>query len=113
MRVIFGEAKSCENLAFIEEPLGKDLRRWLSRDFFDYHWRCYKKRLSNPKGSFNALIYMHHYRPGKVSVVLNQCGREFTPKLQVECARSEKLADDPAATPAPWIPPFTVPCVRL
>lgn len=105
LRVTFGEAKFRENLAFIEKALGKDLRRWFTKDFFDYHVRRYKKRpiywmFSSPKGSFNALIYMHRYRPDTVSVVLNQYVREFIHKLEVERARLEKLADDPAATPA-------------
>lgn len=105
LRVTFGEAKFRENLAFIEGALGKDLRKWFTKDFFDYHVRRYKKRpiywmFSSPKGSFNALIYMHRYRPDTVSVVLNQYVREFIHKLEVERARLEKLALDPAATPA-------------
>lgn len=105
LRVTFGEAKFRENLAFIEKALGKDLRRWFTKDFFDYHVRRYKKRpiywmFSSPKGSFNALIYMHRYRPDTVSVVLNQYVREFIHKLEVERTRLEKLAVDPAATPA-------------
>lgn len=105
LRVTFGEAKFRENLAFVEAALGKDLRRWFTKDFFDYHVRRYKKRpiywmFSSPKGSFNALVYMHRYRPDTVSVVLNQYVREFIHKLEVERARLEKLAVDPAATPA-------------
>jgi len=105
LRVTFGEAKFRENLAFIEKALGKDLRRWFTKDFFDYHVRRYKKRpiywmFSSPKGSFNALIYMHRYRPDTVSVVLNQYVREFIHKLEVERARLEKLAVDTTATPA-------------
>ncbi len=105
LRVTFGEAEFRENLAFVEAALGKDLRRWFTKDFFEYHVRRYKKRpiywmFSSPKGSFNALIYMHRYRPDTVSVVLNQYVREFIHKLEVERARLEKLAVDPAATPA-------------
>jgi type II restriction/modification system DNA methylase subunit YeeA len=103
LRVTFGEAKFRENLAFIEKALGKDLRKWFTTDFFDYHVRRYRKRpfywmFSSPKGSFNALIYMHRYRPDTVSVVLNQYVREFIHKLEVERTRLEKLADDPNAT---------------
>ncbi|WP_340266608.1 BREX-1 system adenine-specific DNA-methyltransferase PglX [Sphingobium mellinum] len=103
LRVTFGEAKFRENLTFIEKALGKDLRKWFTKDFFDYHVRRYKKRpiywmFSSPKGSFNALIYMHRYRPDSVSVVLNQYLREFIHKLEVERARLEKLAADPTAT---------------
>lgn len=105
LRVTFGEAKFRENLTFIEAAIGKDLRRWFTKDFFDYHVRRYKKRpiywmFSSPKGSFNALIYMHRYRPDAVSVVLNQYVREFIHKLEVERTRLEKLAVDPAAAPA-------------
>jgi len=53
----------------------------------------YKKRpiywmFSSPKGSFNALIYMHRYRPDTVSIVLNDYLREFRTKLT---ARKENL----------------------
>jgi len=99
LRVTFGEVKVQENLSFIEGALGKDIRKWFTRDFFDYHVRRCKKRpiywmFSSPKGSFNALIYMHRYRPDTVSVVLNDYLREFISKLQAERGRLEKLADD-------------------
>lgn len=86
LRVTFGEEKFRENLVFIEEALGKDIRRWFTREFYDYHVRRYKKRpiywlFSSPKGSFNALIYMHRYRPDTVSIVLNDYLREFRNKL--------------------------------
>jgi type II restriction/modification system DNA methylase subunit YeeA len=103
LRVTFGEAKFQENLAFIEAALGKDIRKWFTKDFFDYHVRRYKKRpiywmFSSPKGTFNAVIYMHRYRSDTVSVVLNDYLREFISKLQAERGRLEKLADDPNAT---------------
>lgn len=103
LRVTFGEAKFRENLAFIEKALGKDLRRWFTKDFFDYHVRRYKKRpiywmFSSPKGSFNALIYMHRYRPDTVSVLLNDYLRAFIAKLEAERRRLELLADDASAT---------------
>lgn len=103
LRVTFGKEHFRENLAFIETALGKDLRKWFTKDFYDYHVRRYKKRpiywmFSSPKGSFNALIYMHRYRHDTVSVVLNQYLREFIHKLEIERARLEKLTDDPGAT---------------
>ena len=103
LRVSFGEAKFPENLSFIEGALGKDIRKWFTRDFYDTHVRRYKKRpiywmFASPKGSFQALIYMHRYRPDTVSVVLNDYLREFISKLQSERGRLEKLADDPGAT---------------
>ncbi|TNC49325.1 BREX-1 system adenine-specific DNA-methyltransferase PglX [Rubellimicrobium rubrum] len=103
LRVTFGEARFQENLAFIEAALGKDVRRWFTRDLFDYHVRRYKKRpiywmVSSPKGSFNALIYMHRYRPETASILLNDYLRELITKLQAERGRLDKLADDPGAS---------------
>ena len=105
LRVTFGESNFQENLSFIETALGKDVGKWFTRDFFEYHVRRYKKRpiywmFSSPKGTFNALIYMHRYRPDTVSVVLNDYLREFISRLQAERARLDKLADDPAASQA-------------
>jgi type II restriction/modification system DNA methylase subunit YeeA len=99
LRVTFGEAQFQENLAFVEDALGKDIRKYFTKDFFEAHVRRYKKRpiywmFSSPKGTFNALIYMHRYRPDTVSVVLNDYLREFISKLQSERLRLEKLADD-------------------
>jgi hypothetical protein len=103
LRVTFGEAQFQENLSFIEDALGKDIRKYFTKDFFDAHVRRYKKRpiywmFSSPKGTFNALIYMHRYRPDTVSVVLNDYLREFISKLQSERLRLEKLADDANAS---------------
>ncbi|MDX9785836.1 MAG: BREX-1 system adenine-specific DNA-methyltransferase PglX [Desulfobacterales bacterium] len=86
LRVTFGEEHYEENLKFLEKALGKDIRKYFLKDFYNDHVRRYKKRpiywlFSSPKGSFNALIYMHRYRPDTVSVVLNDYLREFRAKL--------------------------------
>jgi len=86
LRVTFGEEHYEENLTFIEKALGKDIRKYFLKDFYNDHIKRYKKRpiywlFSSPKGSFNALIYMHRYSPDTVSVVLNDYLREFRTKL--------------------------------
>lgn len=91
LRVAFGEEHYEANLQFVEKALGKngkarDIRDYFLKDFYSDHVRRYKKRpiywlFSSPKGSFNALIYMHRYRPDTVSVVLNDYLREFRTKL--------------------------------
>jgi type II restriction/modification system DNA methylase subunit YeeA len=92
LRVAFGEEHYEENLAFLEGALnvkGKQnytLRDFFLGEFYNDHLKRYKKRpiywlFSSPKGSFNALIYMHRYRPDTVSVVLNKYLREFRAKL--------------------------------
>lgn len=105
LRVTFGEAKFQENLAFIEGALGKDIRKWFTRDFYGYHVRRYKKRpiywmFASPKGSFQALIYMHRYRPDTVSVVLNDYLREYRNKLEAHRKAQEAESINPEATPA-------------
>ena len=92
LRITFGEEHYEENLRFVEQALNvKGKRDYSIRDFFlnefyADHIKRYKKRpiywlFSSPKGSFNALIYMHRYRPDTVSVVLNDYLREFRTKL--------------------------------
>lgn len=103
LRVTFGEAHFRENLRFVEDSLGKDIRKYFTKDFYADHVKRYKKRpiywmFSSPKGTFNAMIYMHRYRPDTVSVLLNDYLREFISKLIAERARLEKVADDPTAT---------------
>ncbi|TNE62527.1 MAG: BREX-1 system adenine-specific DNA-methyltransferase PglX [Sphingomonadales bacterium] len=103
LRVAFGEAHFRENLRYIEDALGKDIRKYFTKDFYADHVKRYKKRpiywmFSSPKGTFNALIYMHRYRGDTVSVLLNDYLREFITKLEGERARLEKLSDDPTAT---------------
>jgi type II restriction/modification system DNA methylase subunit YeeA len=103
LRVTFGEPHFRENLRYIEDALGKDIRKYFTKDFYADHVRRYKKRpiywmFSSPKGTFNALIYMHRYRGDTVSVILNDYLREFISKLQAERGRLEKLSDDPSAS---------------
>nr|WP_321264453.1 BREX-1 system adenine-specific DNA-methyltransferase PglX [uncultured Sphaerochaeta sp.] len=86
LRVAFGEEKYEENLRFVEKALGKDLRQYFLKDFYNDHVRRYKKRpiywmFSSPDGSFNVLIYMHRYRPDTASIVLNEYLREYQVKL--------------------------------
>ncbi|MBY3496979.1 MULTISPECIES: BREX-1 system adenine-specific DNA-methyltransferase PglX [Rhizobium] len=102
LRVTFGEGRFRENLAFIEAQIG-DIRKYFTRTFYEDHLKRYKKRpiywmFSSPKGTFQALIYMHRYRPETVSVLLNDYLREFIRKLEAERARLDKLSDDPSAS---------------
>jgi len=102
LRVTFGEERFRENLAFIEAQIG-DIRKYFTKTFYEDHLKRYKKRpiywmFSSPKGTFQALIYMHRYRPETVSVLLNDYLREFIRKLEAERARLEKLEDDTSAS---------------
>ena len=98
LRVAFGEQHFEENLRFVTEALGvKDLRDYFVKSFYKDHVQRYKKRpiywlFSSPKGSFNALIYMHRYTPSTVSTVLNEYLREFKAKLEASRQHHERLA---------------------
>jgi len=86
LKVTFGEKNFNKNLAFIEEQIVNDIRSYFIRDFYPDHIQRYKKRpiywlFSSPKGSFNALIYMHRYTPDTVSNILNKYLKEFIGKL--------------------------------
>ena len=104
LRLTFGETHYAENLRFIEEALGKDIRKFFLKDFYTDHVKRYKKRpiywlFSSPKGSFNALIYLHRYRPDTTSVVL-QYLRDFQEKLTGERKRQEQISISPSASQA-------------
>lgn len=98
LRASFGEENFRENLEFVEESLGKDIRRYFTRDFYNDHVKRYKKRpiywmFSSPKGYFNVLIYMHRYTPDTINRVLNAYLREFIDKLE----RHSKLQEEMVA----------------
>ena len=100
LRVTFGEDHFQENLRFIEDALGKGLRKYFNKDFHADHVKRYKKRpiywmFSSPKGSFNALIYMHRYRGDTVSIMLNDYLREYITKLEGHRAEQQRITDNP------------------
>lgn len=108
LRVAFGDTHYEDNLAFIEQALNlKGKRNYGLRDFFlgefyADHVKRYKKRpiywlFSSPKGSFNALIYMHRYRPDTVSVVLKYL-RDYREKLTTEKDRQAAVSINPASS---------------
>jgi hypothetical protein len=87
LRVTFGEDTLRENIQFIEESLGKELRKYFVTDFYKDHLKTYKKRpiywlFQSPKKSFQALIYLHRYNRDTVNLLLNDYLREFQNKLQ-------------------------------
>ena len=111
LRVAFGEEHYEENLQFVEQALNvKGKREYTLRDYFlgefyTDHVKRYKKRpiywlFSSPKGSFNALIYMHRYRPDTVSVVLNDYLREFRTKLTAHKNHLEAVSISASASQA-------------
>ncbi|MET4098569.1 hypothetical protein ABIB37_000806 [Agrococcus sp. UYP10] len=98
LRVAFGEQHFEENLRFVTESLGvKKLRDYFVKSFHKDHVQRYKKRpiywlFSSPRGSFNALIYMHRYTQSTVSTVLTYL-REYVTKLESTLQQAERVGN--------------------
>lgn len=87
LKAAFGEEHFEENLNYIEDTIGKDIRKYFVKDFYNDHIKRYKKRpiywmFSSPKGHFKALIYMHRYQPDLCSKMLNDYLQAFISKLE-------------------------------
>jgi hypothetical protein len=94
--VSFGEEHYEENLAYIESAIGKDIRKYFIKDFYNDHIKRYKKRpiywmFSSSKGNFNALVYMHRYKADTVSTILNGYLREYRSKLSSKINQLENV----------------------
>ena len=103
LKITFGEERYDENLNFLEKAIGKDIRKYFLKNFYINHVKRYKKRpiywlFSSPRGSFNALIYMHRYRSGTVSIVLSDYLREFRTKLIAGSEHLETVRINPSAS---------------
>jgi type II restriction/modification system DNA methylase subunit YeeA len=96
LKASFGEQQFQKNLVFVEDSLGKDIRKYFTKDFYPDHIKRYKKRpiywmFSSPKGSFNVLIYLHRYTPDTLNKILNSYLREFIEKLTLQRKQFEHI----------------------
>ncbi|WP_264521760.1 BREX-1 system adenine-specific DNA-methyltransferase PglX [Flavobacterium sp. N1994] len=96
LKASFGTANFDKNLAFVEECLGKDVRKYFVKDFYNDHIKRYKKRpiywmFSSPKGSFNVLIYMHRYTTDTLNKILNGYLIEYREKLNTRLEHLDHL----------------------
>ena len=96
LKASFGETTFQQNLAFVEEHLGHDIRKYFARYFYKDHYKRYKKRpiywkFASPKGHFNVLIYMHRYTPDTLNNILNNYLREFINKLKTRKEQMQHL----------------------
>lgn len=104
LRATFGEDTLTENLRFIEEALGRDLRSYFLRDFYTDHLKTYKNRpiywlVQSPKKGFGALVYLHRYTRDTLNLVLNRYLREYQAKLRDRIAHLARVqADDSVPT---------------
>jgi hypothetical protein len=87
VRVAFGEATLRDNIRFIEDSIGRDLRSYFQTDFYKDHLQTYKKRpiywmVQSPRKGFSVLIYVHRYTRDTMNVILNRYLRDFQVKLR-------------------------------
>ncbi len=97
LRATFDEATLEANLHFIEESLGKGLRKYFLTDFYKDHLQTYKKRpiywlfSSGKERAFQCLVYLHRYQDG----TLARMRTEYVIPLQGKmAARIEQLASE-------------------
>jgi hypothetical protein len=89
LKATFDPATVDENVAFIEEALGKDLRKYFTANtggFYADHVKTYKKRpiywmFESPKKHFRAFVYLHRYNKDTINSLLDGYVREFSHKL--------------------------------
>ena len=104
LAVAFGKENLAANIAYIEQVLGKSIRKYFVNDFYNDHVKMYSNRpiywqyssqTNNNKGSFKALVYLHRYTPKTTNVVLNYL-RDYTGKIADiadSLERSDRTAD--------------------
>lgn len=107
LEVTYGVETLDENVRFIENALGKNLRKYFVKDFYKDHCATYQvtgsgKRpiywmFASPRGSFQVLVYMHRYTPSTVGQILTRYLREYVEKLNAKIGQldqSDRAADN-------------------
>ena len=102
MRVTFGDEHYQQNIRFIEDSIGKDIRNYFLKDFYSDHIKRYSKRpiywmISSPNDSFNVLIYMHRYQTDTISIILNDYLRKYQAKLEERKNQQEIISISPGS----------------
>jgi hypothetical protein len=96
LRATFGEATLNENLRFIEESLGRDLRDYFLTDFYKDHLQTYKNRpiywlfSSGKQKAFQCLVYLHRYTPGTLARIRTEYAIPLQGKLSARITRLEE-----------------------
>lgn len=95
----FGLQTVDENVAWLEESIGKDLRTYFCKNFYPDHLKTYHKRpiywmFQSPRKTFQCLVYMHRYDEGTVGTILTGYLRPLEEKLR---SRTQML-DSPGAS---------------
>lgn len=108
LEAAFGKENLATNIAYIEQVLGKSIRKYFVNDFYNDHVKMYSNRpiywqyssQTSNKGAFKALIYLHRYTPKTTSTVLGYL-RDYIGKISNIAdglEQSDRSADQKDAT---------------
>lgn len=105
IKLIFGEEHFQANLRYIDEKLGKPLREYLFKDFFNDHidGKMYQKRPiywmfsskmgdKRKKGYFKALVYMHRIESDTLSKLHADYVVPYISKIEQQHIEAEDLS---------------------
>ena len=105
IKLIFGEEHFQANLRYIDEKLGKPLREYLFKDFFNDHidGKMYQKRPiywmfsskmgdKRKKGYFKALLYMHRIESDTLSKLHADYVVPYISKIEQQHIEAEDLS---------------------
>lgn len=117
LKIAFGQEHLTENLAYIEQTLGKNLRQYFMNDFYEDHVKMYQNRpiywmyssTRDKRGAFKALVYLHRYTPHTTHTVLRYL-RDFRTSVDDEIARLSKSDEVKAARQADKLRRASVEC---
>lgn len=97
LRNVFGSESYNKNLNFMEQALGKDIRSYLTKDFYKDHCKMYQKcpiywMFASKKGTFKALVYMHRITPDTLSRLLANYVQPFISILESNKRQQDELS---------------------
>jgi type II restriction/modification system DNA methylase subunit YeeA len=103
LRDTFDDATLAENLRFIEQSLGRELRDYFLTDFYKDHLQTYKNRpiywlfSSGKQRTFQCLVYLHRYTPATLARIRTEYVIPLQGKL---AARINRLDEEIGKTTA-------------
>lgn len=103
IRKLFGETNYYENLKYIDDTLGCDLREYLFKTFYSDHVQMYQKRPiywlfsskmgdKKKKGYFKALVYMHRIEGDTLSKLHADYVHPYLEKVEMQLKEAEYQA---------------------
>jgi len=86
LETVWGRETYAANISFIEQVLGKSLKKYLWQDFYAFHIRRYQRRpiywlISSKNGNFQVLFYLHRYNSDLASEIYQDLSLRWLSRL--------------------------------